>query len=133
MPGTFTIDTAATFTLAILLASGPKTEFQSTAQAVSANGERKWDLSVALTWRAEGDRKPVSEVVSITITGPAADPAADLTPGTPVELTGLRVGISSPEKTERGIRGGRAWYQADGVRAVAIGAQGRPHVVKDAS
>jgi hypothetical protein len=117
MPGTFVVDTRSTFAAALLMASGPKIKFQSTEQDVSTNGERKWEVQAALTWNAEPGMRPVAEVISITMFG-GADPAANIPPGSPVEFDGFRVGISAPERTERGVRGGKPWYQASGVRAL---------------
>jgi hypothetical protein len=62
--------------------------------------------------------KAVSEVISVTVTGPAADPCASIDNGTAIVFDRLRVGFSTPEAREngRGIRGGRPWYQAADVR-----------------
>ena len=118
MPGAFTIDTARTFALLMLMSTSPKAEFNSAdqAQARSADGRPKWSAQVAATWLAEPGRRPVSEVLDITITSDR-DPGEGLAPGSPVIVEGLRVGVSTPEKTERGVRGGRAWYQADALRS----------------
>jgi len=121
MPGTYTIDTAATFTAAIFMSGGPKMRFGESVQDVSASGERKWEAQLAVTFRQENPAiKAVSEVISVTITGPATDPSAGVMPGSLVELAGFRVGISTPEKREngRGIMGGKPWYQASGIRPV---------------
>jgi len=118
MPGTLTIDTNATFQAVLLMASGPKLKFGSTEQDISARGERKWDVQAAVTYHAEPGMKPISEVIAVTVTGPAADPCASITPGTPIVFDRMRVGFSVPEAREngRGIRGGRPWYQAADVR-----------------
>ena len=120
MPGTLTIDTTATFQAVLLMASGPKLKFGSTDQDISARGERKWDVQAAVTYHAEPGMKPVSEVIAVTVTGPAADPCASVAPGTPIVFDRMRVGFSVPEAREngRGIRGGRPWYQAADVRQV---------------
>jgi len=117
MPGTLTIDTAATFQAVLLMASGPKLKFGSTEQDISARGERKWDVQAAVTFHAEPGLKPVSEVIAVTVTGPATDPCAGLQSGTAIVFDRLRVGFSVPEAREngRGIRGGRPWYQAGDV------------------
>jgi hypothetical protein len=121
MPGTLTIDTTATFQTVLLMASGPKLKFGSTEQDISARGERKWDVQAAVTFHAEPGMKPVSEVIAVTVTGPATDPCTSITPGSPIVFDKMRVGFSVPEAREngRGIRGGRPWYQAANVRAVA--------------
>jgi hypothetical protein len=117
MPGTLTVDTAATFQAVLLMASGPKLKFGSTEQDISARGERKWDVRAAVTYHAESGLKPVSEVIAVTVTGPANDPCASIPPGTPIVFDKMRVGFSPPEAREngRGIRGGRPWYQANNV------------------
>ena len=114
MSGTLTIDTPATFQAVLLMASGPKLKFGSTEQDISARGERKWDVQAAVTYHAEPGMKPVSEVIAVTVTGPAADPCTSIPLGTPIVFDKMRVGFSPPEAREngRGIRGGRPWYQA---------------------
>lgn len=114
---TYVIDSGKTFTQLLLMSSGAKTKFGSQDQDVSANGEKKWAVECAATYRTEPGRRPVSEVITVTVTGPASDPAEGIAPGSPVVLDGLRVGISAPESGESGrIRGGRPWFQADGLR-----------------
>jgi hypothetical protein len=118
MPGTLTVDTAATFQTVLLMASGPKLKFGSTEQDISARGERKWDVQAAVTFHAEPGMKPVSEVIAVTVTGPGSDPCASIPSGSPIVFDKMRVGFSVPEAREngRGIRGGRPWYQASGVQ-----------------
>ena len=68
MPGTLTIDAAATFQAVLLMASGPKLKFGSTEQDISARGERKWDVQAAVTYRPTFDGQRLqSEVIGITI------------------------------------------------------------------
>ena len=76
-------------------------------------------LAVAAAWYPEYDMRPVSEVISVTLTG-GTDPAGDITPGSPVEFDTLRVGISPVERTDRGVRGGKAYYQASGIRVASV-------------
>jgi hypothetical protein len=117
--GTYAIDTGQTFSTVILMGSAPRLKFGTTEQDVSANGEKKWELQTAVTFHAQHGMRPVSEVITVVVTGPPADPAAQIPPGSQVELAGFRVGISTPEHRENGrIMGGRPWYQASGVRAV---------------
>jgi hypothetical protein len=118
MPGTLTIDTTATFQAVLLMASGPKLKFGSTEQDISARGERKWDVQAAVTFHAEPGMKPVSEIIGVTVTGPASDPCVSIPPGSPITFERMRVGFMAPEAREdgRGIRGGRPWYQATDVR-----------------
>jgi hypothetical protein len=129
MPGTFTIDTAATFTAAIFMSGAAKMRFGTAEQDVSATGERKWTAQLAVTYRQDrADIKAVSEVIEMTITGPADDPTAQIPPGTPVQIDGLRLGISAPEKREngRGIMGGKPWFSATAIRPAAQQHQRKP-------
>lgn len=124
MPGgTYVIDTRQTFQTAILMGCGPKTKFGELTQDVSANGEKKWAVEAAVTHHSQAGMRPVSEVISITVTGPATDPGVSIPPGSPIELDGFRVGFSAPERGQGDrIRGGKPWFQASNVRAV----NGRP-------
>ena len=119
MPGTFVVQADRTFATMLLMASAPKMKFQTTEQDVSAAGERKWEIQVAAAWYPEYDMRPVSEVISVTLTG-GTNPAGDITPGSPVEFDTLRVGISPVERTDRGVRGGKAYYQASGIRVASV-------------
>lgn len=117
MPGTFTIDTKNTFTSALYMSAGPKLKFGSAEQDISATGERKWEVQAAVTFHAEYGMRPVSEVIVITVTG-GDDPARGLQAGAPIEFDRLRVGMTAPEARQdgRGIRGGKPYYQAAGIR-----------------
>ncbi len=119
MPGTMTISTPETFASVIFMGSGPKQEFGTDRQAISASGERKWEVQCAVTFHAEYGMRPVAEVITVTVMG--TDPGAGIQPGTQVEFDHLRVGFSAPEKRENGrIAGGRPWYQANGVRPLGV-------------
>ena len=124
MPGTFVIDTAATFASPpLLMGCLPKVKYGSEGQQdVSANGERKWEAQAAVTFHpAAPGMRPVSEVISVTITGPATNPGDHITPGTPVTFDGFRVGWSAPEASDTGrIKGGKPWYQASGLRQAHV-------------
>lgn len=119
MPATLAVDTRNTFQTALLMASGPKLEYGTGAQAVSAQGIPKWELSVAVTYLAEPGMRAQSEVLAVTVTT-QANPAENIAPGTQVEFDGLRVGISAPEQRDNGrgsrIVGGKPWFQASGLR-----------------
>jgi hypothetical protein len=131
MPGAFVVNTEQTFALLVFMGSAPKTEYGTDNQAVSPAGEKKWECQVGATWRAEPGRRAASDVLSVTITGPATDPGEGVTLGAPVELPGLRVGVSKPEAKEGGrVWGGKPWYQAEAVRTV--NGQHRPGVKADA-
>ena len=122
--GTYAVDTNRTFSTVILMGSGPRLKFGTQEQEVSANGERKWSIESAVTFHPTSpNMRPVSEVISVVVTGPPSDPAASIPPGSAIELDGFRVGISPPEQRDNGrIAGGRPWYQASGIRPV----NGRP-------
>jgi hypothetical protein len=120
MPGTLAIDAPNTFAAALLMGSAPKAKFGSTTGEISVNadGVPQYQLQVALTYLPSGpSRAAVSEVINVTVASPA-DPAKDITPGTPIQFDGLRCGVSEPEAREngKGIRGGKIWFTANGVR-----------------
>lgn len=120
MPGTLAIDAANTFAAALLMSAGPKPKFGTTTGEISTNaaGVPQYQAEVAVTYLAENGRRPVSEVITVTITA-AADPTRDIAPGTPVMFDGLRAGVSQPEQRDngKGIRGGRIWFSATGLRS----------------
>lgn len=117
MPGTYQIDGRATFAAMLLMSSGPRMEFGTQAQAVTANGEKKWEAQLAVTFVAEPGRRPQSEVITVGLVGGAEDPCRSIAPGTAVELDGFKVGVSAPEKRDNGrVTGGKAWFQASAVR-----------------
>jgi hypothetical protein len=119
---TYVIDTGSTFSAMLLMASGPKLKFGTPDQDISASGERKWEVQAAATWHTEPGMRPISELIRVTILG-GSDPAAGLLAGTPIQLDGLRLGVSTPESGEGGrVRGGKPWYQAAAVHSL----NGRP-------
>jgi hypothetical protein len=118
--GSFTVDTSRTFALALFMGSGPKLKFGSAEQDVNSSGERKWEVQVACTWHPEYGMAPASDVIKITCLG-GTDPAAGLTPGTPVTFQDFKVGISSPEQREQkggGTRvvGGKPFYACAAIK-----------------
>jgi hypothetical protein len=127
MPGTFVINTEATFASPpLLMGCMPKLKYGTQDQDVSASGERKWEAQAAVTFHpsAPGMRS-VSEVISVTITGPVTNPGEHITNGSPVAFDGFKVGWSAPEATESGrVRGGKPWYQATGLRQVQAVSRG---------
>jgi hypothetical protein len=123
MPGTYTVDTSATFAAALLMASAAKMKFGTDQQDMTANGERKWEIQAAVTFVSEYGMRPVSEVISVSIPA-GTDPAGSIAPGSAIEFERFRVGISAPERGQGDrIRGGKPWYQAAGVRAVQTARQ----------
>jgi hypothetical protein len=107
MKGTYVVDARNTFALAIFMGSTPKTKYGTQDQDVTANGERKWAATVAVTYTPEPGRQPVSDSIKVTTYG--TDPGQSLTPGQPVEFDGLRVGEAN----------GGLWFTATGIRPAA--------------
>jgi hypothetical protein len=116
--GTCTIDTARTFAALVAMGSGPRTKFGSAEQDTTDDGRLKWTVNVAATWLAEPGRRPVSDVIDITVIAPT-DPASSLTVPCAVEIEGLRMGVSAPQARDGGrVSGGRPWWTADAIRVV---------------
>jgi hypothetical protein len=124
MPGTLIVNARESFSTVIFMGSEPRMRFGTLEQDVSANGERKWTVSAAVTYTAEPGQRTQSDVLNVTVTGPAADPGLSIPTGSQIEFDALRVGVSAPEQREGSNRivGGRAWFTARNVRAV----NGRP-------
>jgi hypothetical protein len=118
VPGaTVVIDQQQTFAgPPIALSVGPKLEFGSDSQQITKNGERRWVIQVACTYTADPGMKAAAEVIEVTITG--EDPSVSIAPGATVEFNVLRQGISAPERRGDRVIGGKAWYSAQGVRAL---------------
>jgi hypothetical protein len=124
MPGAIAIDTRNTFAAAIFLGSAQKMLFGTDQPDVAKDGQRKYAADVAVTYLAEPGRKPVSEVISVSVLG--TDPAATITAGSPVEFDGLTCGVMAPQRNERGgVSGGKLYFMARAIRASAP-ANGRP-------
>lgn len=120
MPGLITVAQQDTFTAPpIVMSVGPRMKFGSdTEQEVTRDGERKWTVQAAVSYAPEFGMKAQAEVIEVTLTG--EDPAAVISPGTPVEFERLRCGVSAPEKTDSGrVRGGRLYWMAQGVGPVS--------------
>jgi hypothetical protein len=122
MPGTFAVDTAATYTSAIVMATGPKEVFgQAGRQDVTASGEKKWQAQVAVSYHPDpnGIVNP-AEVIAVSMVG--EDPGPACPPGTAVTFDQLRAGVSAPEQRERkdgnGTRvvGGKLFYSAKAIK-----------------
>ena len=124
MPGAIAIDTRNTFAAAIFLGASQKMLFGTDQPDVARDGQRKYAADIAVTYLAEPNRKPVSEVISVSVMG--ADPAATITAGSPVEFDGLTCGVMAPQRNERGgVSGGKLYFMARAIRASAP-ANGRP-------
>ncbi len=120
MPGTVHVDIRATFQTILLMSIGEKLKFGTDIPEVSANGEAKYSAELAVTYRPEGTMKPVSEVISATITGGDRNAILSIQPGSLVEVAGLRCGVSAPEQRPdgRGVRGGRLYWMCGSIRPV---------------
>ncbi len=126
MPGTIVIDQQATFNAPpIVMSAGPKLKYGTDVQDVNRGGERKWIIQCAVSYFPDFGRS-VAEVIEIGLTG--EDPSAAIQPGMPVMFDRLRAGVTAPEvNSESGrVRGGRLYWQADGVRPFAGTGNGRP-------
>jgi hypothetical protein len=119
MPATITVDQPATFAAQLLMSSGRKVKYGTQGEvATNAAGVPQWTCEVAVSYRTAPGERAVSEVISVTLTR-ADDPFTGIHSGAAIQFDGLRAGLSAPESTESGrIRGGRLWWQADGLRAV---------------
>jgi hypothetical protein len=119
MPGgVITVDARNTFAAAIFLGAAQKMQFGTDQPDIAKDGQRKYSADVAVTYLAEPGRKPVSEVISVSVMG--TDPSATIAPGSPVEFDGLRAGVSVPARNERGgVSGGRMWFSASAIRPAA--------------
>ena len=120
MPGTFAIDTAATFTTCMLVNAGPKPKFGAAdQQETNAQGTPKWLLEVAVTFAPGAPGMPaISELISVTVTAPH-NPVEGVPAGTPITFDSLRAGLNVPEHGQNGrIKGGKLWYTAIGIRPV---------------
>jgi hypothetical protein len=116
MPGTLTVNTQQTFATMLLMSAAQKLKFGTTEPDISATGEKKHTCEVAVTYLAEQGMRPVSEVITITVTG---GDNITIPPGTPVEFASLRCGVSQPEKRDNGrIAGGKLYWMASGIRPV---------------
>jgi hypothetical protein len=117
MPGTIHVAVDQTFATMILMGIAEKTKFGTDVPEVSALGEKKYTAEVAVQYRAENGMRPVSEVISATITGGDHNAILGIAPGSPVVLEGLRCGVSAPEKRDDGrVRGGKLYFMASAVR-----------------
>lgn len=121
MPGTVKVDVRATFQTILLMSIGEKMRFGTdNVPEVSATGEAKYTAELAVTYRPENGMKPVSEVISATLTGGDRNSILSIPPGSVVDVDGLRCGVSPPEQRQdgRGVRGGRLWWQISAIRPV---------------
>lgn len=127
MPGTMYIDQSATFAgPPIALMAAVKTKFGSDEPEISKQGERKYVIQAAVTYRPEYGMAPQSEVLQVTITG-GPDLTTTIQPGMPVEFDGLRCGFSAAEVRPDGrVRGGKPYFAASGVKAFTGSGNGRP-------
>ena len=116
----YMIDAAASFTRALLMSAGPREEFgKPGSQEHAKDGTPKWSCSIAVSSPPVGAFPGQSDVIAVTVTQPN-DPANDITPGTPVAFTDLRVGASAPAKRDDGrISGGKMFFSATGIRSAA--------------
>jgi hypothetical protein len=114
MAGTLTVNAKQTFAAMLLMSAEQKTKFGTDQPDISRNGEKKWTVQLAVTYLAEEGMRPVSEVISVTVTG---GDSITIPPGSAVEFDAIRAGVSSPEKRDNGrIAGGKLYWMASGLR-----------------
>ena len=119
MPAGFiSVDARNTFQSAIFMAATAKTIFGTDQPDIAKDGQRKYSADLAVTYCAEPGRKPVSEVIRVSLTG--TDPSTVIQPGSQVEFDQLRCSVSTPERREGSSRisGGRLFFMAGGLRPV---------------
>lgn len=115
MSFTVAVDTAASFSVCILMGSEKKTDFNTGEAVTDKNGRYKWAITCACQTIPVNGQRSTAETISITIPA-ATDPAEGLPPGTPVVLEDLRIGTVDPEMRGDKIRGGKPYFQASGIR-----------------
>jgi hypothetical protein len=116
--GTVVIDQQQTFAgPPICMSVGPKLVFGSDSQQViTSDGEKRWVIQCAVSYRAEPGMKAAAEVIEVTVNG--ADPRGSISEGQHVEFATLRLGVSAVERRGDRAVGGKAWYSASSVRPV---------------
>jgi len=119
MAGNYLIDSAS-FTGMILMGCMPREKFgEPGTQERTANGNvPKWVVEVAVSFPPANDRKVPSEVITVTVAA-HSDPAEGLSPGLPVTLDNLRLGVSTAQLKGDRVSGGKPWFIADAVRSTA--------------
>jgi hypothetical protein len=112
---TVAVDTAASFSVCILMGCEVKADFNTGEAVKTKDGQYKWAVSVAAQTIPVNGQRSTAETLSITITS-TANPAEGLPPGTPIEIEDMRVGTMPPEKRDEKVYGGKPFFQASGIR-----------------
>lgn len=123
MPAIFHVDQARTFKAVMFMSSSPKMAFgNNTQQDKLKDGTPKWEVQLVASFEQFG--RIENEILKVGVNS-YKDPgeALGFMPQ-PVELVNFRVGVSPVEEREdnqgrKKIVGGKAWYQADEIRALA--------------
>lgn len=114
MAGLITADTRDTFAVMILISAAQKMRFGTELPEMTDDGEKKHVCEVAVTYLPEPGKRPVSEIISVTVVG---GDSITIPQGTPVEFTRLRCGLTPPEKRDNGrIGGGKLYWNAAAIR-----------------
>jgi hypothetical protein len=122
MPGTITVDVRATFSAMLLMGVSQRLKFGTDEPDITKAGERKYECQVAVTYHAEPGMRPVSEVLTIVVTGGDHAAILGMTPGSAVEVDRLRQGVSAVERKEGGrVSGGRPYWMASSIRLAGAG------------
>lgn len=132
MPAIFHVDQAKTFRGVMFMSASPKPVFgKNDVQETTKDGIPKWEVQVVASFDQFG--KIENEILKVGVVS-YKNPGDELSHmPQPVELVGFRVGVTPPEKRidkngREQITGGKAWYQADEIRA--LGATVPPQAAK---
>ena len=129
------VDAKNTFAYALFMGADKKVKYNSPGEVeMTADGQVKWAVRVAVEYLPEPGRPPVSDMLKVSVNG--SDPGAGLTPGTPIEFEGLRAGVMAPEMRDfkgdgnKKLTGGSFFYTARSIRRSGAPANGgRPEPV----
>ncbi|MFC8115897.1 hypothetical protein ACFUSA_38080 [Streptomyces sp. NPDC057299] len=122
MPAIFHVDQARTFSMVMFLSSSPKMQFGTQQQDTAKDGTPKWEVQVVASFTQFG--RTENEILKVGVLSHSNPGDALQNMPQPVELVGLRVGVTPAEKrTDRNgnekVVGGTAWYQADEIRSTS--------------
>lgn len=120
-PQEFTVEQAATFNTVMLMAVEPKLAFKSEHQEMTRDNLGKWDVHVSAGFKVFGKTEYTMLKISVVA---EKNPGEGITPGTPVDLVGLKVGvrdkvIKDKDTGESKAVGAQVWYRADELRSTA--------------
>ncbi|WP_407841865.1 hypothetical protein ACE1OC_41570 (plasmid) [Streptomyces sp. DSM 116496] len=129
MPAIFHVDQARTFKAVMFMSVSAKTVFGNNAQQdKTKDGLPKWEVQLVVSFEQFGKVENEILKVGVNMHGNPGDPLGHMPQ--PVELVNFRVGVSPVEERtdqhgNKKITGGKAWYQADEIRALNAVPQSR--------